>query len=144
MTKIFFFGFPFFNEGQKKTTQRIKKIFSLVTSWIANYQITKCVLNLLYDSKPKNSTEAFYEGNPQPFSFQPIETLCIVWIIVKLVIKLLLSWTFLLNSSSVAENLKKKSAKYLQMNNTLQPLFLKAFIKSLWLSLRHGLIKILR
>ena len=36
-------------------------LFLLIDSWIANYQITKCVLHLDYASKPKNSTEAIYE-----------------------------------------------------------------------------------
>ena len=49
----------------------IKKLFLLIDSWIANYQITKCVLHLDYASKPKNSTEAIYEWNPQLLSCQP-------------------------------------------------------------------------
>ena len=65
------FDFPFFNERQTKTTQPIKKLFLLIDSWIANYQITKFVLHLDYASKPKNSTEAIYEWNPQLLSCQP-------------------------------------------------------------------------
>ena len=65
------FDFPFFNERQTKTTQPIKKLFLLIDSWIANYQITKCVLHLDYASKPKNSIEAIYEWNPQLLSCQP-------------------------------------------------------------------------
>ena len=64
------FDFLFFNERQTKTTQPIKKLFLLIDSWIANYQITKCVLHLNYSSKPKNSTEAIYEWNPQLLSCQ--------------------------------------------------------------------------
>ena len=58
-------------ERQTKTTQPIKKLFLLIDSWIANYQVTKCVLHLDYASKPKNSTEAIYEWNPQLLSCQP-------------------------------------------------------------------------
>ena len=65
------FDFPFFNERQTKTTQPIKKLFLLIDSWIANYQITKCVLHLDYASKSKNSTEAIYEWNPQLLCCQP-------------------------------------------------------------------------
>ena len=72
------FDFPFFNERQTKTTQPIKKLFLLIDSWIANYQIIKCVLHLDYASKPKNSTEAIYEWNPQLLSCQP--NTCIDWI----------------------------------------------------------------
>ena len=59
------FDFPFFNERQTKTTQPIKKLFLPIDSWIANYRITKCVL------QPKNWTEAIYEWNPQLLSCQP-------------------------------------------------------------------------
>ena len=48
-----------------------QKTFLLIDSWIANYQITKCVLHLDYVSKPKNSTEAIYEWNPQLLTCQP-------------------------------------------------------------------------
>ena len=65
------FDFLFFNERQTKTTQPIKKLFLLIDRWIANYQITKYVLHLDYASKPKNSTEAIYEWNPQLLSCQP-------------------------------------------------------------------------
>ena len=65
------FDFPFFNEHQMKTMQPIEKLFLLIDSWIANYQTTKCVLHLDYARKPKNSTEAIYEWNPQLLSCQP-------------------------------------------------------------------------
>ena len=51
--------------------QPIKKLFLPIDSWIANYQITKCVLHLDYASKPKNWTETIYEWNPQLLSCQP-------------------------------------------------------------------------
>ena len=60
------FDFPFFN-AKRKLRNRSKNFFY----WIANYQITKCVLHLDYASKPKNSTEAIYEWNPQLLSCQP-------------------------------------------------------------------------
>ena len=47
-----------------------QKTFFTIDSWTANYQITKCVLHLNY-AKPKNSTEAIYEWNPQLLSCQP-------------------------------------------------------------------------
>ena len=66
MTIMFILIFHF----STKTTQPIKKLFLPIDSWIANYQITKCILH--YVSKPKNSTEAFiYERNPQLLSCQP-------------------------------------------------------------------------
>ena len=67
MTIMFLLIFYF----STKTTQPIKKLFLPIDSWIVNYQITKCVLHLDYASKPKNSTEAIYEWNPQLLSCQP-------------------------------------------------------------------------
>ena len=43
-------------------------LFLLIDSWIANYQITKRVLDA---SKSKNSTEAIHKWNPQLLNCQP-------------------------------------------------------------------------
>ena len=53
-----------------KTTQPIKKLFLLIDNWIANYQITKCVLHLNYANlkiqlKPSmNETRNYLVANP--------------------------------------------------------------------------------
>ena len=60
------FDFPFFNENYA-TDQ--KTFFS---DWQLNCQLSNNkILHLDYASKPKNSTEAIYEWNPQLLSCQP-------------------------------------------------------------------------
>ena len=54
------FDFPFFNKRQTKTKQPIKKLFLVIDSWIANYQITKFYIwttpaNLKIQLKPSMS-----------------------------------------------------------------------------------------
>ena len=63
------FWFSIFQRTPNENYATDQKTF--FTDWIANYQITKCVLHLDYASKPKNLTETIYEWNPQLLSRQP-------------------------------------------------------------------------
>ena len=79
------FDFPFFNERQTKTTQPIEKLFLLIDSWIANYQITKCVLhwpaNLKIQLKPSMSEiRNSLVSQPNKLIYKLGETLTIVQI----------------------------------------------------------------
>ena len=65
------FDFSIFQRTPNENYATDQKTFFIDDSWIANYQITKCVLHLDYASKPKNSIEAIYEWNPQLLSCQP-------------------------------------------------------------------------